>query len=159
MISAQHLRLLVVRPALRHIDAWSSAAENLVMGTAAQESNLIYLKQLGGGPALGLWQMEPDTHLDIWDNYLAYRPELASSVRDLAGRYWPGAFEDPATEMVTNLAYAAAMCRIHYKRVPEALPDADNMRGLAKYWKQHYNTVGGSGSVGEFLGNYNRVIA
>lgn len=54
--------MYVVRPVLRVMSAWSQPAEDLVMGTAAQESRLTYLRQLGGGPALGLWQMEPATH-------------------------------------------------------------------------------------------------
>ena len=49
-LNAQQLRTLVVRPALQAIGAWSPAAENLVMGTAGQESRLTHLHQLGGGP-------------------------------------------------------------------------------------------------------------
>jgi len=61
-LDAGQLRMYVVRPVLRVMSAWSQPAEDLVMGTAAQESRLTYLRQLGGGPALGLWQMEPATH-------------------------------------------------------------------------------------------------
>ena len=47
----------------------------LLLGTAAVESYFIYRRQLGGGPAVGLWQMESRTARDIFDNYLRYRPE------------------------------------------------------------------------------------
>ena len=50
----------------------SQEAENLLMGTAAQESALgEYIRQLGNGPALGIFQMEPETFDDIVRNYLA----------------------------------------------------------------------------------------
>jgi hypothetical protein len=40
-------------------------AIQLLMGTAAQESHLgTYLKQING-PALGVFQMEPNTEIDI----------------------------------------------------------------------------------------------
>ena len=66
----------IIRPALEAIDLYSKAAEELLLGTAIQESRLVYLKQIGGGPALGLFQMEPATELDLVKNYIWYRPEL-----------------------------------------------------------------------------------
>jgi hypothetical protein len=157
MISPLQVRSLVVKPALLHIGRWTQAAENLVMGTAAQESNLIYVRQMENGPARGLWQMEPDTHDDIWDNYLAFRSELASAVKELASKGFPQGFLIPADDMVGNMAYAAAMCRVHYMRVSEALPDENDRHGMARYWKKYYNTEQGKGTEAEFLGNYTRV--
>ena len=44
----------------------TSPAIDLLMGTCAQESHMgTYLRQLGGGPALGIFQMEPFTFLDL----------------------------------------------------------------------------------------------
>jgi len=64
MTDADHLRREIIAPALRHIGMWSGAAENLLLGTAAVESRMgTYLRQVGGGPALGIWQVEPVTHL------------------------------------------------------------------------------------------------
>ena len=72
-INTKHLRLYIIRPTLQKINLWSEAAENLLLGTAAQESLLgTYLKQNGNGPALGIYQMEPNTHKDIWIHYLNY---------------------------------------------------------------------------------------
>jgi len=53
----------------------------LLLGTAIQESHLAARVQYGGGPALGLFQMEPNTHNDVWNNFLKYRPNLASAVQ------------------------------------------------------------------------------
>jgi len=56
----------------------------------------------------------------------------------------------------TDLAYACAMARIHYLRVPERLPSAMDVDGLARYWKAHYNTHLGAGKPHEAVENYQR---
>lgn len=153
-IDPQQFRTHVVRPAIEALGLWSESAEALLMGTAAQESHLgRYLHQVGGGPALGPFQMEPATYRDIWANYLAYRRPLANAVHDLAGVTVPN-----SEVMAYHLRYAAAMARIHYLRVPQRLPAADDIVGLAQYWKQHYNTPAGRGTVDEFVANYRRFL-
>ena len=149
-IEPTQLRILVVRPALKAIDLWSQAAENLVMGTAAQESNLRYLHQVKG-PAVGLFQIEPATYADIWNRYLNDQPVLATKLRKLAG----------VTEgipdvnlMAGNLYFAAAMCRVFYRRLAAPLPAADDVAALGGYWKKYYNTVKGKGTVAQFVKNW-----
>ena len=70
MLAATLLLSMVIRPALTKINLWSSSAEELVLGTAIVESGLTYLKQHGDGPALGLWQIEPATHEDLYTNFV-----------------------------------------------------------------------------------------
>lgn len=60
--------------------------------------------------------------------------------------------------MVYNLRFAAAMCRAHYSRVKEPLPDANDLFELGRYWKKYYNTEKGAGTVDEFVSNYLRYI-
>jgi hypothetical protein len=55
-------------------------------------------------------------------------------------------------EMIWNLQYAAAMCRIHYVRKPGLIPIT--VTGQALYWKKHYNTELGKGTESEFVKNY-----
>jgi hypothetical protein len=148
----QDFREAVVRPALHAIDHWSPAAENLLVGTAAVESGFMRLRQAGGGPALGIFQIEPATHEDIWDNYLAFRPELSSEVRGLASQHI--FHEDMHRELVGNLFYATAIARIVYLRVKPPLPHADDLQGLADYWKAHYNTPAGAGKPAHFIERY-----
>jgi hypothetical protein len=145
-------RDMFVKPALDALGAWSLQAEMLVVGTAAQESNLIYTRQIGGGPALGYFQMEPATHNDCWTNYINFRPPLKAMV--LATRIAGG--EPNAQEMITDHKYAAAMARVRYMRVADPIPTAG--RDIAAYWKQHYNTPLGAGSVDDFVANWNRYL-
>ncbi len=164
-LNANQLREFVVRPALHAIGFHTLAAENLVMGTAAQESHLKFVRQLNGGPAVGLFQMEPTTYHDIWQNFLRSRPELAETILaaidygDLTAVRAPGVsapYPEPS-RMVWDLRYAAIMCRVHYLRVREVLPNALDVWGLADYWKKYYNTVLGGGTAEEFVDNFGRV--
>lgn len=153
-MNANQLRLLIVRPALLAIDMHSDAAENLVMGTAAQESHFKFVQQLGGGPALSMFQMEPATHDDIWDSVLSFRPAIELAVlRAIATDRRP-----PADRLVWDFRYAAIMCRLHYRRRREPLPDPHDVWAMASYWKRYYNTVAGAGTEQEFVDNYARVF-
>ena len=149
MLDIRQFRDLVIVPALEIIELHSPAAEELVLGTHLQESKLRKLKQWPTGPAVGLPQMEPYTHTDLWTTYLNRKPDLARKARSLML-----ADSDEigfAQQMAGNLYYAAAMCRIRYYRVPEALPEAGDIRAQAKYWKRYYNTRLGKGTVTEYI--------
>ena len=149
-IRTEDLRLYVIRPTLEHLQLSSQAAENLLLGTAAQESQMgYYLHQLNG-PALGIYQIEPATHQDVWQNYIDYRAPLSKKLLAL------GAMRE--SSLVTNLSYATAIARIIYLRVNAPLPEADDIAGLAQYYKTHYNTVKGKATVEEFIANYQRYI-
>ena len=129
------------------------APTELLLGTALQESGLTHRVQMGGGPALGLFQMEPRTHDDIWNNFLKYRPGLATAVRSfLSG-------DLQAATLQNDDRYAAAMARVHYYRMGEIvgespIPAAGDIPGMAAYWKTYYNTGGGAGSAAQFLANW-----
>jgi len=151
VINVSQFRQLIVDPALQVIEHYSPAASDLVMGTAAVESRFEHIKQLGTGPALGFFQMEPATHNDIWNNYLAYRREL----RDQIVNACESIVEPmPAERMMYDLRYASMMCRVHYLRVKEALPSSNSPEDLGAYWKRHYNTELGAGTVDKFVEAY-----
>ena len=46
------------------------------------------------------------------------------------------------------------MARVHYLRVPQPLPAADDIDGLARYWKAHWNTREGAGTPERFVESY-----
>ena len=101
-----------------------------------------------GGPALGLYQMEPATHSDIWANFLAYRQELAGRI----GRVMWARGDTGAAQLVANLAYATVMTRVHYLRVPTAIPKTAWEQ--AKYWSDFYNTAAGRGTIDHYLSEW-----
>jgi hypothetical protein len=146
----------VIRPALTALglDQDLSAATELLLGTALQESGLVHRVQLGGGPARGLFQMEPNTHDDIWANFLKFRAPLAEKV----GRFLDG--HAPNSQLLTNNdLYAAAMARIHYHRMGQIvgktpIPERGDIPGMAAYWKAFYNTGQGAGSAAQFVANW-----
>jgi len=151
MLNVKQLREYVVRPVLRELDAYSEHAEMLLLGTAAQESSFELIHQVGGGPAMGLWQMEPATHSDIVNKYLKYRPELAAKVFRASG-----CAGLDCNNLIKNLSYACAMARVHYLRVKEPLPV--DLEGQAAYYKQHYNTPGGKGTAKQYIQNFKRLV-
>jgi hypothetical protein len=154
-IDVDQLREYIVRPVLTRLSLHSKVAENLVIGTALHESHLVYLHQIKG-PALGVYQMEPATHYDIHENYLKYRRDLKMQVIRFSGHF-SGDIPDPG-ELMGNLFYATAMCCVHYLRVKEQLP-ANSAGELAGYWKRHYNTKLGKGTVEQALPHFTRAIA
>lgn len=150
-MNKKQLKDLIERTLFK-IGLQSEPAVCLLMGTAAQESNLgEYIRQVGGGPALGVFQMEPETFKDIVTNYLQYKPELAKNIMSAAGI---NAFRSEYLEY--NLVLAICMCRVHYLRVSEAIPG--DLTGWANYWKEYYNTCKGKGTAGEFVENYKRYV-
>lgn len=151
---ARNVLVNAIRPALNTLGRGGLAAEQLVLGTGIQESLLIHRQQIGGGPALGLFQMETATHNDCWENYLRYRDPLADKVKQTLD-----AGQQPVAEtMKVNDRYAAAMCRIRYMRVSASLPAQNDITAMADYWKQHYNTPLGAGTPEEFLDKWPQYV-
>ena len=149
--NAKEFLLTVVRPALAAIGRPGIAAEQLLMGTAVKESDLLHKTQLGGGPALGYFQMEPATHEDLWSNFLSLGSgrELGGKIRALGNT---GSTGVPASSLLKdNDQYAAAMCRAHYARRSDPLPAANDVEAMAAYWKKWYNTPLGAGTADQFV--------
>jgi hypothetical protein len=153
MISASHLRNHVIVPVLEHLDLDSLAAQNLLLGTAAVETEMgAYLVQIRG-PALGIYQIEPLTYRDVWDHWITHRPLIRAAVTAFAGDYPCG-----ADQLVGNLYYATAVARCIYRRDPAPLPAADDIEGLARTWKRVWNTSRGRGTVERFVEAYGRCV-
>jgi len=133
----------IVEPTLKELGLYSLEAVQLLVATALTESGLQYVKQLKG-PALGLFQMEPETHDDIWGNYITYRNDLADKVSEID-------MNCTANNMIWNLKYATVMARIHYLRVREPLPKMNDIDGMGRYWKKYYNTEEGKGEEEHFI--------
>jgi len=161
-IDVCQLREYVVRPALQRIEPiipWSQKAENLVIGTGIHESQIRYVDQLadGPGPAYGIFQMERLTYEDIWKTYVPIVSGLRAKLLDLAG--FDALALPPVTELHGNLFFAAAMCRVFYRRISAALPAADDAPAMARYWKRYYNTPLGKGTMEQALAAFQMACA
>ncbi len=128
----------------------------LMLGTWAAENGAFHRKQIGGGPARGLWQMEWQTADDIFENYLKYRiplfEELCKIWIDLIiTEYIPLIWTDYGRHLKRYDDFACAMARVHYLRDPDPIPD--DLEGQATYWLRVYN-AGGKGTVDHYLSQW-----
>ena len=144
----------VIRAVISAMNMWSHAAEELMMGTAAQESGLgRWREQMGRGGALGVFQMEPFTHDDTWANFIEFRPDLKKRILDVTG------LEGPSLEALEHdLIYSIVMARVYYWRHEAPLPGEGDLVGQAEYWKEVYNTVAGRGTPADYIESYTRLV-
>ena len=153
MLNKEQLRELV-HDTLDKIGLSSEKADALVFNTGMVESKYVYLYQVGGSNvARGLYQCESWVAVDVCKNYLKYREKLMKRVASacyLDWKYFTHPNEQDWRDILTyNIAAQISMCRLHYRRVPKALPGS--LIRQAKYWKQYYNTAKGKGTVDHFV--------
>lgn len=154
MFDKAQFQSLIINPTLDKLGMYSKSAVNLLLGTMAQESHFgTYIHQLGKGPALGVYQMEPNTHDDIVLNFIKHRNSLKNLIESKFGYY-----DFDSARLVYDLRYATIMSRLHYYRISEPLPTEDNIEALAHYWKRYYNSIYGAGKEEEFVANYRKYI-
>ncbi len=123
----------------------SDSAVTLLLMIAAHESGgFTYCKQLNG-PALGLFQMEPDT-FDFVMGYIARTGKFTTLQNT------------QCENMVTYADFAAAIARVYFWTFPEALPNADDLMGLAEYAKKYWNTSEGKATAEKYYNDYNRYV-
>jgi len=149
MFNKNHFENLIGRVILI-LGTHSQAAVNLLLGTAAVESCFgRNLRQLGGGPARGVFQIEPATEKDIWDNFLRYNAALRNKMIEITG-----IAELNLLALEGNLIYQICMARLQYYKVAEPLPGPDDIEGLAKYYKVYFNTLKGKATMKGFISKY-----
>lgn len=153
-----YFRSTVIEPVISRmsltsgIDLGGTAAEELLVGIAVHESDgLLYARQVQG-PAIGPYQMEPATFEDLHENFLRYQPKLLKAVNE-----WR-AFSTSYAEMAFNGWYATAMARANLYRFPEKLPAAGDLVGQAAYWRRHWNTPLGKGTVEQYIAHWNKYV-
>lgn len=164
-IYAKDLRELVIRPTLLLLDDWSPAAENLLLGTAAQESQLGFRMNTNSDQGAGIYRISETTHIQVWDKYLVTDPELASRVRGLASQQQ--FLKSPHAELITNLSYATGIAWMIYKQNHVELPSDATLTALANCWHSCYDIrnhqqaklVGPSSLMTDkFIGNYRKLV-
>ncbi|WP_308368196.1 MULTISPECIES: hypothetical protein [unclassified Microbulbifer] len=136
-ICLDELRLMVIRPTLKHLRAWSAGMENLLLGTAARESQLGFHLKQGRRHGLGIYQIQPHTHRHIWDHYLIDHPALASKVRGLASQR--DFLHHPHSELATNLRYATAIAWLIYHSAGVDDVEENDVTAMARLWHQYFH--------------------
>lgn len=150
MINCEQLRKYIVRPTLEGLGLWSQSAENLILGTAAQETNMgYYIMSIKPYVDYGIYQLNHSTH-DWVLKALLRRPQSAAYVKTIALCKFD--------EMVYNLAYQTALVRHYYYSFKEPLPRHDDIEAMAKYYKLYYNTSAGAATWQQFAENYKRYV-
>jgi hypothetical protein len=133
----------IIIHALAHYQLPSSAnaVELLLMIAAHESGGFTYCKQVQG-PALGLYQMEPNTFY--------YTQKYMQRVK----RYDQINLTAPADRLVFDVLFATAMARVYLLRIPEPIPAAEDAWALAQYAKQYWNTPLGKASAQHYLTAY-----
>jgi len=122
---------------------------DLLIGTAATESYLgRWMKQING-PAIGLFQMEPNTIKDIKENYLKYRPALRRQLEKVSNIL-------DTSDFINDIEQQIVYARLHYMRVSKPVPTT--LEGKAAHWKKYYNTYLGKGTIEKYMKDYRRLV-
>jgi hypothetical protein len=135
----------------------SEAQVRLLLGTAAQESGMgTYLRQQGfasyNGGAFGIYQIEGKTHQLTLDWLQKYKERIYDQVVKMRSN---AAIDSIDEELIFNLYYATAIARSLYLSIAEPLPTADDVEGLAAYYKKYYNR-NGSATERQFIDNFHK---
>lgn len=145
-MNPQQLHDLIIKPTHNYMGFRYESKESnfLSLCTTAIESDCgDYIKQING-PALSAWQIEPNTHDDIWLNCDALKNhQFKILIENLQLKL------TPSGSCYLNLSespkYACAMARLKYSMDPNPLPKltGDNnsdSRSFYDYYKRVYNT-------------------
>jgi hypothetical protein len=111
-VTADHLKEQVIQPTLKYLGAWTLSTEQFLLNTAVDTPDVGLFSSRNEG--LGIFNITTDQHRDIWDNYLAFNPDLASRIRGLASQR--AFLRDPDGELQTNLSYCTAIAWLLYQR-------------------------------------------
>ncbi len=104
-----------------------NAVRLLDMIAAHESGGFIYTRQVGG-PALGLFQMEPRTFRDLCDYVRRKGLSLAAEMPCSPYR------------LIFDAPFAAGMARAFFLRFHEPIPKLYDIDGLSRYAKQYWNT-------------------
>jgi hypothetical protein len=143
-IAAADFRQFVITPALAALVPAgipvTKTAADLLMATAAMETDLgTWLSQVGG-PALGVFQIEPATLTGL---LALLSPAEAKALATVSTP------QTPLTQVEGNMVYAAAVSRLYYWHDPMPLP-ADTVAGLWSMYKAVWNTPAGAATIEDF---------
>jgi len=154
MKSAEIFAQKIITPVLLDLGMHSGAAVKLLLGTALHESGGLRYHHQDGGPAMGLYQHEPNTFKDLFNHYLIgpdpshpWKPDRLTQLERFAEK---GLSVDNQWNLY-NARYATAACRLQYYRHPFKLPPSDDLEALAGIYKQFWNSSAGAATEQDFI--------
>ncbi len=156
-MNANELKTTIIEPVLEAMYMSSPRATQMLLGIAAVESDMTQNLKNTICSSLGPWQIEKKTFEDIKDRYLMRddKQQLRDDVENVCGVKLENL---PFEELLTNFKLGAAFARIRLWWVSTPLPEANDVEGMAEYWKAHYNTALGAGAEQDFVDKYNKYV-
>jgi hypothetical protein len=151
VISPEHLRN-IIRLSLDPFGWWSQEAEELLLMTAAHESQLGKYNEQIVGPALGLYQIEPETLRDNYLSWLCFRKPILEKITAVSG-------VPPLVSVLSlqyNPIYATIHARIKYLRAPGKIPS--DVWLMAEYAKDNFNTSRGKATPDDYYMAYRNLV-
>ncbi|AGK87047.1 putative endolysin [Pseudoalteromonas phage RIO-1] len=109
----------------------SHVAEVLLMIAAHESKGTEYREQLGGGPAKGIFQIEPETHDSIWDN-----SDIIHEVAKSCG------IRRNVDLLENDDVYSVFMARMYIAMDSNPCPKPPSYKNMAKYCKEYWNRTG-----------------
>lgn len=150
----------LITPALAAVDGRlgkpvlnSPGARVLLLGTVAHESEGFRWPCQNGGPALGYFNIELPTALDIIQRTEEHYPAIYAA----AAPFLAGDPEDIKQGLIFNLDSQVVIARLIYYFAPGRLPVVNDLKGQAALWKLTYNTA--AGTEKQYTDNWNRHVA
>jgi len=129
----------------------NAVAVRLLLETAAQETHVGQFRDPSpDGAGRGLCQVDAIAFVDV----IQRTPEKDFALIKAAFGIDMRQVDHDDLDFSPLLSFI--VCRLFYKRIPEAIPAAIDARGA--YWKKYYNTYLGKGSVGEYVDNALRFL-
>lgn len=138
-----------VTPVLKQMDMWSAEAEKLLIMTACHESGGYQYRVQVNGPALSYFQIEPASFSDMWDRYLADKPDRKEKV----AQFLPEGM-DTLEALEKDDQFACASARMIYAMEPTAIPHVKDDVGLSEYCKTYWNTELGKATPEKYLDDF-----
>lgn len=152
MYKAQELRTLVCETL---IDASSATGLHLqspraiewLVAVCAHESHMGKYRKQMNGPAIGIYQQEPKTIVDVQRHVLSLQKYelLRKHIQST-----PGTIQD-------NDVKSTLFARAQMLRFSEPFPSVGDRQGQAELWKLRWNTGDGKGTIEKFLSDNERL--
>jgi hypothetical protein len=149
MFDINQFREDILTPTLGALQFHDAELKELLVFTCAVESEGgTYVRQIKG-PALGIYQLEPNTFTDLWYNYILRKPDIVNLISlNLGVHRMP-----ELVEIITNLKLATDLCALLYKYRKAQIKSCQPL-DLWEVYKPLYNTDKGGAKLDESIASY-----